>query len=92
MPNTPGYGYQALTTTSATGLTIPDAFVHSAVVNVQTNSVRWTADGTTPTSTVGLVIAAGEEREFVGQNTLRQLQIIDASGAAAVKVHYFPRV
>lgn len=87
-----GYGYEALTTTSATGLTIPDAFVYSAVVSVATESVRWRADGVAPSSTVGILIPAGEEREFVGKNTLSLLQIIDASGAAAVKVHYFPKV
>lgn len=84
------FGYQALSPTTATKLTVPNG-AFSAVVSVETNSARWTADGTTPTSTVGVLIAAGSEREFVGPEVLSGFQIIDASGASSVKVHYFPR-
>lgn len=87
----PGYGYQVLTPTASTALTIP-AGAWSAIVSVETNSIRWTVEGTTPTSTVGVLIPAGEEREFVGRETLQQLLIIDASGASSVKVAYFPRL
>lgn len=87
-----GFGYQALTPTAATRLTVPNG-AYSAVVSAETNSIRWTADNdTTPTSTVGMLIAAAGEREFVGPSVLQALQIIDASGASSVKVHYFPRV
>ena len=88
-----GHGYQALTPTAVTSLTIPDAFAYSAVVSVETNSIRWTTDeGTTPSATVGVLIAAAGEREFVGRAALENLRFIDASGASSVKVNYFPRM
>ena len=85
------WGYQALTPSAATKLTVPNG-AYSAVVSVETNSIRWTVDGTTPTSTVGVLIAAGSEREFVGPDVLTALSMIDASGVSAVKVAYFPRM
>lgn len=85
------FGYQALTPTAATRLTVP-AGAYSAVVSVETQNIRWTVDGTAPTSTVGVLLTAGSEREFVGPEVLDALCFIEAASGAAVKVAYFPRV
>ena len=85
------FGYQALTPSAATRLTVP-AGAFSAVVSVETQNIRWTVDGTTPTSTVGVLLTAGSEREFVGMETLDALCFIETTASSAVKVAYFPRV
>lgn len=85
------WGYQALTPTVATKLTVPNG-AYSAVISVETQSIRYTVDGTTPTSTIGLLIASGSEREFIGPDVLQAISFIDSSGASAVKVAYFPRI
>jgi hypothetical protein len=85
------FGYQKLAPTTATSLTIPNG-AYSAVLTVETNSIRWRCDGTAPTSAEGNLIAAAAEREVDGPEGLSGLSIIDCSGASSVKVAYFPRV
>lgn len=85
-----GYGYEAISPTAASRLTVPSG-AFSAVISVETQNIRWTADGTVPTSTVGVLLTAGSEREFVGEGVLAQLLVIETTSGASVKVAYFPR-
>jgi len=55
-------------------------------VSVETQPVRFTLDGTAVTAGEGHLLAAGEERTFVGADLLRRLQFIDtAAGASTVR-------
>lgn len=84
--------YRSITTVGATGITAAD-FKNAAgqeadcvIVTVETNVVRWRADGSSPAAAEGHVIAAGEERTFYGSALIRALKFIDtAAGAATVK-------
>lgn len=47
-------GYVQITPTIATGLTSPPAAATFAVIAAEAGNVRWRADGTAPTATVGM--------------------------------------
>lgn len=65
-----------------------------AIINVVGNSVRWRADGTAPTATSGILVAAGANIEFMDgavdyTRILRQIQFIGISGTATLEVAFF---
>jgi len=63
-----------------------------AFITVETDAVRWRADGTAPTATEGHVIAAADSISFTGGNyrqLLENIQFIRVTTDATVKVTYF---
>lgn len=86
-------GYQqivALNLAAATKITIPananGNTVGYAVVQCAgtagTDSVRWRDDGVAPTSTVGMVLGAGQELDYSGD--VSQIQFIIGAGSTAI--------
>lgn len=87
-------GYQqiaALTLAAATNLTLPtvanSGFVPGYAViqcagTAGTDSVRWRDDGTSPTSTVGMLLGAGQELDYSGD--LTKIQFIISAGSASI--------
>lgn len=74
---------------AALRLTLP-AEANSATIAVETATVRYTVDGTTPTTTVGTLVAVGDMIKVQGRQSLIGLQLIRATGAdATVQVEYF---
>ena len=72
-------------TTPAVGLTIPTN-ANYALVCAETATVRWTWDGTTtPTSSVGIPIAAGQCTPFSGPKILANLKFFSSSGTIDVE-------
>jgi hypothetical protein len=60
-----------------------------AVITVQDNGVRYRADGTAPTATVGTPLAAGDELTIWGTEDIRDIQFIRSGAADAIlNVHY----
>lgn len=59
-----------------------------AILTVETGGIRVRMDGTDPTTTVGLVYAAGSKIAFNGKGKLRDFRMIrDGSTTATVTVH-----
>ena len=88
-------GYQQITSlSSAQSLTVPlldktglnqkPAF---ALITPETQGVRWRDDGTAPTSTVGMPLAAGVTLQYDGD--LNKIQFIEQTGSAKLNISYY---
>ncbi len=78
----------SVATSGVVTLTVPSTATH-AWVSVDTlgpaTGIRWTRDGTSPTSTVGHFLAIGDALEMDNLNSFRMIGI---TGAATVQVSY----
>lgn len=86
-------GYQqisAATLASATSLTVPNRGLY-AVIQCEgtfgTDSVRWRDDGVAPTSSVGMILAGGQELDYIGD--LATIQFIVGAGSPKLNVSYY---
>lgn len=80
-------GYEQVTSlSSAAGLT-PPAGSDRALIQAVTQSVRWRDDGTSPTATVGMVLAAGSTLEYDGD--LSAFEAIETAASAELNVSYY---
>lgn len=80
-------GYQQITSlSSATGLTIPQGTTMALIV-AETQGVRWRDDGTDPTASVGMPIAAGAYLNYDGD--LNRVKFIEQTASAKLNVSYY---
>lgn len=80
-------GYQQITSLSAaTALTIP-AGTSYAVIQPETQAVRWRDDGTDPSATVGMQLATGSELTYDGQ--LSRIKFIETTASAKLNISYY---
>lgn len=80
-------GYQQLTSlASAAALTVP-ANATVALIQAESQSVRWRDDGTDPTTTVGMVLSAGESMFFTG--SLVAFRAIEITASAKLNISYY---
>lgn len=80
-------GYDRDTTiSSATSFTSPPAGATGVVVQAETKDIRLTCDGTTPTSTTGLLLTAGDSIVLFGD--IAKLKVIETAASAAVSLTY----
>ena len=92
---TPGFnakpvGWQRITSvSSSTALTAPanSTSPNACIIQPESQPIRITDDGTTPTSTVGLLIPVGEKYEYNGD--LSRLRMIETAASATVNVQYY---
>jgi hypothetical protein len=77
---------QAVTTAQV--LCAVPAGAQCGLVNANTNGCNVTVDGTTPTATVGLTIAANSSRYF-SADALRVAKVISLTGTSNVSVQFF---
>lgn len=88
VPGGASKGYQQLGTLSAAAsLTVP-AGASNAVIAVSGAPVRWRADGTAPTASVGMPVAAGATL-VIGGMLMGSIEFIQQSGTAELDVTYF---
>lgn len=80
-------GYQQITLSAATGLTVP-AGANVAVISVETAGLRWRDDGTNPTSSIGMPIASGAV-PFEYWGDLSTFVMIAQTGTPLVDVSYY---
>lgn len=89
-------GYQQLTSlSSATGLTVPSidpttgltVKANFALITPESQAVRWRDDGTAPTSSVGMPLAAGVTLQYDGD--LSKIKFIEQTGGAKVNISYY---
>jgi len=90
------FGYQQITNlASAVGLTVPvvDPSTGSkvmptiALVTPETQGVRWRDDGTNPTGSVGMPLAAGVTFQYDGD--LNKIKFIEDDSGAILNVSYY---
>jgi len=80
-------GYQQLTDlSSAAALTVPTGST-VALIQAESQSVRWRDDGTDPTTSVGMVLSAGESIFFTGD--LAGFSAIEVAASAKLNVSYY---
>jgi len=80
-------GYEQVTSlSSATGLTVPDG-TSLVLAQAETQSVRWRDDGTNPSATVGMIIAAGDVLSYTGD--AKSLKFIETAASAKLNVSYY---
>ncbi len=80
-------GYQQITSlAAAVGLAVPSGATY-AIIQAETQAVRWRDDGTAPTASVGMTIPAGGELRYDGN--LRGIQFIEAAASAKLNVSYY---
>lgn len=58
------------------------------LITVETDSIRWTVDGTTPTGANGHLSQAGDVIELVGINSIRAFLAIRVTTDATIQVTY----
>lgn len=81
-------GYQQITSlSSATALTIPAAGADMAIIQAETQAVRFRDDGTNPTASVGMPLATGVFMQFDGD--LSVLKFIEQTTSAKLNVLYY---
>ena len=92
---TSSLGYQQITSlSSAQSLTVPTRdklgnyqMATIALITPETQGVRWRDDGTAPTSTVGMPLAAGVTLQYDGD--LSKIQFIEQTAGAKLNISYY---
>jgi hypothetical protein len=82
-------GYQQITSLSAAaGLTPPAGATYGfAVINPESQAVRWRDDGTDPTASVGMLIPV--DGEFTYQGDMTKIKFIEVTTSAKLNVSYY---
>lgn len=81
-------GYEQITSLSiAATLTVP-AGTQMALVQAESQNVRWRDDGTNPTTTVGMRLGAGETLEYTAAQ-LAVVAFIEEAASAKLNVSYY---
>lgn len=81
-------GYQNITAlNTAKSLTVPGTTTQRAYIQPITQAVYFTLDGTTPSATNGLQLAAGKTMEIDGF-LLSNVRLLEVAASATVKVMY----
>ena len=88
-------GYQQLTSLSASSaLTVPTQDKQGnrkqptfALITAETQGVRWRDDGTAPTASVGMPLAAGVTLQYDGD--LTGIRFIEQTASAKLNVSYY---
>lgn len=92
---TSSLGYQQITSlSSAQSLTVParDMLGNKqqatiALITPETQGVRWRDDGTAPTASVGMPLAAGVTLQYDGD--LTKIQFIEQTSSAKLNISYY---
>jgi hypothetical protein len=80
-------GFQQISTlSSAVGLTVP-AGALIALIQAESQDVRWRDDGSNPSATVGMTIGTGLTLPYTGD--LSAIKFIEISASAKLNVSYY---
>lgn len=71
---------------AATGITAP-AGATLAMIQAESQNVRWRDDGTNPTASVGMIIAAGDILMYTGD--FSAIRLIEVTGSAKLNITYY---
>lgn len=82
-------GYEQVTSlSSAAGLASIPAGTVMALIQAESQNVRWRDDGTNPTTTVGSLLMAGATLEY-DAGTFARLKFIEVAASAKLNVSYY---
>lgn len=83
-------GYRQITSFSTLQtLTVPDG-CYFALIQCETNDVRYRDDGTAPTAAIGMRLFAGQVINYTGGTAgLKALQFIPVTGSAVLNISYY---
>jgi len=84
---TPVAGFEQITPSTATALTVP-ATAKIAVITIEGQTVRWRDDGTSPTASVGFLLAVGSTMTYK-PSSLALIKFIQTTATATVSVAYY---
>lgn len=80
-------GYQQITSLStSTALTVPRGATRALIAPL-TQTVRWRDDGTAPTASIGMPVAAGTYLSYDGD--LNRIRFIEATASAELNISYY---
>lgn len=79
-------GFQTITPTVSTSLTVPTGASH-ALIQCLTQNVRWRDDGVDPTALVGMQLAAGKDIFYAGD--LDEIEFIEETSGGVVNITYY---
>lgn len=80
-------GYQQITSLSAaTGLTVPTGAT-LALIQAESQNVRWRDDGTNPTASVGMYIVVDTVLSYTGK--LSAIKFIQTAASATLNIAYY---
>ena len=80
---------------TARALTVPAAATNALIQNLSTVNLRWTADGTTPTASIGNRLAPGESINWQDPEVNYSAQMVlfrairETSTSGSLDIHYF---
>lgn len=81
-------GYEQISDlSSAVGLTVPSGS-RIAIIQSETQDVRWRDDGTDPTDAIGMVMTASDDL-LVYTGDLSAIKFIETAASAALNVSYY---
>lgn len=80
-------GYEQVTTLSAAAGLTPPSGADRALIQAVTQDVRWRDDGTSPTASVGMLLAAGSTLDYDGD--LSTFEAIETAASAELNVSYY---
>lgn len=75
------------TISTATAFASPPAGATAVLIQAETQNIRVTCDGTTPTSTVGLLVKTTDTGVVI-TGDIAKLKVIEVSASAAVSLTY----
>jgi hypothetical protein len=85
-------GYQQITALSAsTALTIPDG-ARYALIEAETQAVRYRDDGTAPTAGIGMLLAPASATAYIAlwyTGKLSALRFIEVAASAKLNISYY---
>lgn len=89
-------GYQQITSlSSATNLTVPGRSPMGttqsprlALLQCESQSVRWRDDGTSPTASVGMILNVGDQ-PYPYDGDLTKIKFIETAASAKLNVSYY---
>lgn len=80
-------GYQQITSLNIVkALTVPK-YAKLVMIQAESQAVRWRDDGTNPSGTVGMVLAAGDTLVYTGK--FAAIKFIEAAASAKLNVTYY---
>lgn len=92
------FGFQQITAlTGSTALTVPTTMVSDASTNyrpvlallqAETQNVRWRDDGTAPTAAIGMILIAGAD-PYPYDGDLTKIRFIEVAATAKLNVSFY---
>lgn len=80
-------GFQQITTVSAAvGLTVPDG-TKLAMIQAESQNVRWRDDGTNPTAAIGMKLVANDILVYTG--VMSAIKFIEETVSAKLNITYY---